>query len=150
MDTILRRLMSHPLQGLGPSSNSSLTLIFEEFRHLQDEKDRLERILAEEMESRHVECTRRQQAEYDWEDERKTYKAEVKRLELIIAKGKRGVAEVALARQGSLIRRRKETATLDGVEDTREDAYDGKETVIEFLEKTKRFEDPAWSSQRGE
>ena len=26
---------------------------------------------------------------------------------------------------------------------------DGKETVIQFLEKTRMFEDPTWSSQRG-
>ena len=32
---------------------------------------------------------------------------------------------------------------------TPDDEDDGKETVFEFLEKTKRFEDPAWSGQRG-
>lgn len=149
MDNILRRLMSQPLEGLSSSFNSSLMTIFEAHRHLQDEKTRLERMLAEEMENRHADRVSRQQAECEWEDERKTYKAEVKRLELIVAKGKRGIAEVALARQGSLIRRRKEMSNLDEDED-KKDVDDGKETVFEFLEKTKRFEDPAWSSQRGE
>lgn len=102
----------------------------------------MESRITEEVESRLAERSATQQAEILWEDERRTFKAEVKRLELVIAKGKRGVAEVALVRQDSLIRRRRQATTPD-------DEDDGKETVFEFLEKTNRFEDPSWSGQRG-
>ena len=58
----------------------------------------------------------------------------------ILAKGKRGLAEVTLARQDSVIRHSKYY---------RKGNDDSLETIFEFLEKTKRYEDRAWSSQRG-
>jgi hypothetical protein len=142
-DAVTCRLMSQPYDALPAGFNGTLLQILEAYRDLSDERDRLERRITEEVESRLAERSAAQQAESLWEEERRTYKAEVKRLELVIAKGKRGVAEVALVRQDSLIRRRKQAITPDDDED------DGKETVFEFLEKTKRFEDPSWSGQRG-
>jgi hypothetical protein len=142
IDTILCRLMSHPYDALDTRFNGALLQIFEAYRHLSDQQERLERRLAGETNTRLAERSATQRVEHEWEEEKQSYKAEVKRLELIIAQGKRGVADVALARQDSLIRRKKQVITPD-------DEDDGKETVFEFLEKTKRFEDPAWSGQRG-
>jgi hypothetical protein len=142
VDTVLCRLMSRPYDALDTRFNGALLQVFEAYRELSDQRDRLERSLTEEMAIREAERSVRENDECKWEEEKQTYKAEVKRLELVIAKGKRGVAEVALVRQDSLIRRRKHATTPD-------DEHDGKETVFEFLEKTKRFEDPAWSGQRG-
>jgi hypothetical protein len=142
VDTVLCRLMSRPYDALDTRFNGALLQIFEAYRELSDQRDRLQRSLAEEMVLREAERSVTQKAECKWEEEKQTYKAEVKRLELVIAKGKCGVAEVALARQESLIRRRTQEISPD-------DEHDGKETVFEFLEKTKRFEDPAWSGQRG-
>lgn len=142
MDTILCRLMSQPYDSLNTRFNGGLLQIFEAYRELSDQRARLEKNLAEETAVRKAERSLAQEAEHRWEEEKQTYKAEVKRLELVIAKGKRGVAAVALARQDSLIQRKRQVTTPD-------DEYDGKETVFEFLEKTKRFEDPAWSGQRG-
>jgi hypothetical protein len=141
-DAVTCRLMSQPYDSLPAGYNGTLLQILEAYRDLSDERDRLESRITEEVESRLAERSATQQAEILWEDERRTFKAEVKRLELVIAKGKRGVAEVALVRQDSLIRRRRQATTPD-------DEDDGKETVFEFLEKTKRFEDPSWSGQRG-
>ena len=142
IDTILCRLMSHPYDALDTRFNGALLQIFEAYRHLSDQRERLERRLAGETDTRLAERSATQRVEHGWEEEKQSYKAEVKRLKLIIAQGKRGVADVALARQDSLIRRKKQVTTPD-------DGDDGKETVFEFLEKTKRFEDPAWSGQRG-
>jgi hypothetical protein len=142
IDTILCRLMSQPYDTLDIRFNGALLQIFEAYRDLADHGERLQRTLEEETAIRLAERSVAQRAEHDWEDEKQSYKAEVKRLELVIAQGKRGVAEVALVRQDSLIRRKKQAITP-------EDEDDGKETVFEFLEKTKRFEDPAWSGQRG-
>lgn len=142
IDTILCRLMSQPYDALDTRFNGALLQIFEVYRNLSDQRERLERSLAGETDNRLAERSTAQRAEHEWEEEKRSYKAEVKRLELVIAQGKRGVAEVALVRQDSLIRRKKQVVTPD-------DEDDGKETVFEFLEKTKRFEDPAWSGQRG-
>jgi len=141
-DVVTCRLMSQPYDALDAGFNGTLLQILEAYRDLSDQRDRLERRITEEVESRFAERSETQQAETLWEEERRTYKAEIKRLELVIARGKRGVADVALVRQDSLIRRRKQMTTPD-------DEDDGKETVFEFLEKTKRFEDPSWSGQRG-
>jgi cell division septum initiation protein DivIVA len=135
--------MSQPYDALDTRFNGALLQIFEAYRNLLDQRERLERNLAGETDIRLAERSATQRAERAWEEEKQSYKAEVKRLELVIAQGKRGVAEVARVRQDSLIRRKKQVTTPD-------DEDDGKETVFEFLEKTKRFEDPAWSGQRGE
>lgn len=136
------RLMSQRYDALDTRFNGALLQIFEAYRNLLDQRERLERSLTGEMDIRIAERSAAQRAEQAWEEEKQSYKAEVKRLELVIAQGKRGVAEVALVRQDSLIRRKKQVITPDNEDD-------GKETVFEFLEKTKRFEDPAWSGQRG-
>ena len=134
--------MSQPYDALDTRFNGALLQIFEAYRNLSDQRERLERSLAGETDNRLAERSAAQRAEHEWEEEKRSYKAEVKRLELVIAQGKRGVAEVALVRQDTLIRRKKQVITPD-------DEDDGKETVFEFLEKTKRFEDPTWSGQRG-
>lgn len=134
--------MSQPYDTLDTRFNGALLQIFEAYRNLSDQRERLERSLAGETDIRLAERSASQRSEHEWEEEKQSYKAEVKRLELVIAQGNRGVADVALVRQDSLIRRKKLVSTPD-------DEDDGKETVFEFLEKTKRFEDPAWSSQRG-
>jgi hypothetical protein len=134
--------MSQPYNALETRFNGALLQIFEAYRNLLDQQERLQRSLAGEMDIRLAERLATQRTEHAWEQEKQSYKAEVKRLELVIAQGKRGVAEVALVKQDSLIRRKKQVITPD-------DEDDGKETVFEFLEKTKRFEDPAWSGQRG-
>lgn len=141
-DVVTCRLMSQPYDALDAGFNGTLLQILEAYRDLCDQRDRLEKRITEEVENHLAERSERSEAENAWEEERRTYKAEVKRLELVIAKGKHGVADVALVRQDSLIRRRKQMITPD-------DEDDGKETVFEFLEKTKRLEDPSWSGQRG-
>jgi hypothetical protein len=114
--------------------------IFESYRHLKDDKDRLHQQLEQETEKRNALEHALHRASLQWETEKHDYKAEVKRLELILAKGKRGLAEVTLARQDSVIRHGKRHSKSND---------DTMETIFEFLEKTKRYEDRAWSSQRG-
>lgn len=142
IDAIMCRLMSQPYDVLEPRFNSMILQIFEAFRDLTDQRDRLEATLTSETRGRLAEQAASRKSRLRWDEEKATYKAEIKRLELIIAKGKRGVADVALARQDSLVRRRRYTASP-------EDEDDGKETVFEFLEKTRRVEDRSWSCQRG-
>ena len=77
-----------------------------------------------------------------WDTERQQYKAQVKRLELVLAKGNRGLAEVTLARQDSVLRHDRSNRNNVNSDKTLE-------TILEFLERSKRYEDKMWSSQRG-
>lgn len=142
IDAIMTRLMANPNDGLGPRFNTQLLQIFEGFRHLHDEKYQLQTDVQQEAERRAaVERAMCESAE-QWEVERQEFKAEVKRLELILAKGERGLAEVTLARQDSVLRRGR------GRKDRNRDTT--LEAVFEFLERSRRYEEHLWHSQRGE
>jgi hypothetical protein len=134
IDSIMCNVMDDPSSGLTARFATDLMRIIEAYRLVRDEKEELASRLQAETQKRHA-------VAQAWDRERKEYKAEVKRLELLLSKGKRGVAEVTLARQDSLVRR---GSRRDELDDT------GLETIFEFLEKTKRYDDRAWSSQRGE
>lgn len=140
MESVMCKVLAEPYRALDPRFNNMLMQIFESYRHLKDDKDRLQRQVEQESERREALEQALHHASEQWEAEKQDYKAEVKRLELILAKGKRGLAEVTLARQNSVIRHSKHQSM--GNDETME-------TIFEFLEKTKRYEDRAWSSQRG-
>ena len=143
IDSIMCRLLAEPYKSLDSRFNGTLLEIFEAFRNLSDDKKQLQAGIQHEIERRcNVERAMHQSAQ-QWEREKKEYKAEVKRLELILAKGERGVAEVTLARQDSMLRYGKRTPKNINSDKTLE-------TVFEFLERTKHHEDKIWSSQRGE
>lgn len=137
MDSVMCHLMSYPHEQLDLRFNNSLMRIFEGYLNLKDAKGELQRRLDEEVMRSQSITSKHNMAEKDWEDERQDYKDEVKRLEVILCKAsKRGLAEVTLARQDSKLRARK-------------DSNDHKETVFEFLEKSKRLDDSFYQVQRG-
>jgi hypothetical protein len=138
MDAVMCHLMSNPFVHLDVRFNGSLMRIFENYTKLKEERDEVQ----QQLDARTATCkavvAKFNMAEKDWEDEKQDYKDEVKRLEVLLAKAsKRGVAEVTLARQDSKVRHRNTGG------------FEKKETIFEFLEKTKRFEDQSWSNQRG-
>nr|OQO15511.1 hypothetical protein B0A51_16712 [Rachicladosporium sp. CCFEE 5018] len=143
IDTIMCQLMASPYASLEPRHNSTLLQIFEAYRSVTSELEAAKSQLRDESDHHALEMTAAFDRERIWTDEKQAYKDEVKRLELIIAKGKGGVADVALARQDSIVRRRKQR-----INDDKGSRSDAKETVIEFLGKVIKPEDPAWSSQR--
>lgn len=152
MDSIMCRLMSDPYQPLEPRFNGMLLQIFEAYRNLRDGKERIEAKLDEEVDGRSADRLHMQHAERQWEEKQIEYKAEVERLELLIANHKHCLAEVTKTPRGMTPRRPKHAASYEDDSDDKEDRGTGpnrKETVLEFLERTKRFEDSAWSSQRG-
>ena len=146
MESIMCRLMSNPYDPLEPRFNGMLLQIFEEFRNLKDEKESLKAQVELERDGRYADKEEVLSREAKFEEERMEWKAEVKRLELLLAKGKRGLAEVTKARQDSVIRRRR----AQFADSSDEAGSRRKETIVEFLQKSKRYEDKAWSSQRGE
>jgi hypothetical protein len=138
MDAVMCHLMSNPFDNLDRQFNGSLMRIFESYTKLNEEKKELQQRLDTRTATCKAVASKFNMAMKDWEDEKQDYKDEVKRLEVLLAKaGKRGVAEVTLARQDSKLRSR----NAGGLE--------RKETIFEFLEKTKRIEDPSWINQRG-
>ncbi|CAD0085887.1 unnamed protein product [Aureobasidium mustum] len=150
MDSIMRTLIAEPYRPLDVKHNSPLLMIFEGFRNLRDENSSLLRKLKYEAETRFESRHELELERQTWQREREEYKAEVKRLELIISKQKEGVAEVMRARQGSLLGREHRRRTASSVYTSRDDP---RETVFEFLERTRiedeRKQEAARKAQRG-
>lgn len=143
IEAIMCRLLANPCERLDVRFNAILLQIFESFRALDDEKKHLMADVQEQRDRREAREREMQLSYQKWEREKTEFKAEVRRLELILANGKRGLAEVTLARQDSVLRSRRKYEDSSAMED------EAMETIFEFLEKTKRYEDKAWSSQRG-
>lgn len=137
IDSIMCRLMSDPYSALEPRFNGMLLHIFEAFRNANMEKLDLQAQVHQEMARSRALFKRFHEAQKEWADEREDFKAEVKRLEILLSKGKRGVAEVTLARQDSRLRQKEADRR------SRADEH-GLEVIFDMLEKNKR-----WSSQRG-
>lgn len=141
IDSIMRTLLCRPYEGLDAQHNSSILMIIEAYRNLKDEIALLECKVQEEVHARFTVMMDAERSEKQWEVERQEYKAEVKRLELLISRGKKGLVGVINARQGSVLRgRRKQTY---------DDQNDDKETVFEFLERTRQEDETARVEQRG-
>lgn len=113
VDAVMCQLMAHPYDSLDRQFNGAVLQICEAFRDAGEEKEQLRMEVARRVEEREGLQRDLERSRSLWERERQDYKAEVKRLELILAKGKRGLAEVTLARRESLIRRGRETLTSD-------------------------------------
>ncbi|RMX95596.1 hypothetical protein D0867_09212 [Hortaea werneckii] len=141
VDSIMCRLMAQPYACLEPRFNSAILRLLESHRCMNDERQKLQQQLDSEVKRGTLLYQRLQAAQKQWSDERQDFKAEIKRLELLLAKGKRGVAEVTLAREDSELRRKESVRRSRGIDD-------GLETIFEFLEKTRRWEDKAYGSQR--
>lgn len=90
---------------LSVQTHGPLLRVFEAFRVLSDEKEDLEVKLAEAVSHNNTTLDTLEGERRRWKENELNYQAEIKRLEVIIANGKTGLAEVALARQTSLIRR---------------------------------------------
>ena len=133
IDSLMCNFLGDPYNGLAGRFSSDLMCVFEAYRNLKDERQDL---LAK-LEAAEERCRSMQQT---WDCERQDYKAEVKRLELILSKGKRGLAEVTIARQDSFLKRGQRSRATDD---------SGLEAILEHLERGKRYEDKTWGSQRG-
>jgi hypothetical protein len=151
MDSVLRRLMSSPCAPLDVQFNGILLRIFEAFLQLRDEKDalqaKLDLALCEQKGLVHgFEAVQR-----EWLQEKEEYKLEIKRLEVLLAQtSKRGVAEVTLARQGSLIRRERPSTVTRKIDQGLDNGTSAmKENVLEVLDRTLRRDQRNWSNQRG-
>ncbi|AEO62540.1 uncharacterized protein THITE_2106835 [Thermothielavioides terrestris NRRL 8126] len=93
-------------EGLPVAYNSCVLALIEGFYRLTRELRATEKELAELKISREMELEQFRGMTEEWVEKSEAYRAEIKRLELLLAKeSKDGVACVALARQGSLVDR---------------------------------------------
>ncbi|KAL1620304.1 hypothetical protein SLS54_006088 [Diplodia seriata] len=127
IDAIFIKLCNQPFDGLPEQMNSSILHVIEAYRNLNVEKEQLDERL-EEMSSRLDE------AQKTWEKEERDFRAEIKRLELIIAKGKNGMSRLMASRQDSVVNRKKSYRTQAGLSTP---ATRGVETVTKQEPRTK-------------
>ena len=99
------RLLSDPGKGLTLQDTSLVLRIMESYRELTDRIAALKEDLANESEKTKRTAEELQQLETIRAADEKDFRAEVKRLEMIIAEGKRGMADLVKVRLGSIIRR---------------------------------------------
>lgn len=142
LDTVICRLLSDPYRSLDSRFNGAILYIFEAYQNLREEKERLECRVASEVFGRKSLVHRLQEAQKLWSEERQDYKDEIKRLELLIARGRGGLAEVTLARQGSGFRARESIRRSQQLDP-------GLQTVLEAIDRTNRQAEKTWSNQRG-
>ncbi|OCK82414.1 hypothetical protein K432DRAFT_391254 [Lepidopterella palustris CBS 459.81] len=131
VQSISSRLISAPQKPIPIQHNSGLLHLMENYRNLRLEKERIEELLKQTLDGFRA-------AEEKWEADEASYRAEVRRLELIIAKGKQGLSELIRARQDSVIKRkRQKIPTADKLE-----------TAYEFLSREQMDQETMRRSQR--
>lgn len=115
--TLMSRLLSDPGKGLSVQDTSLVLRMIESYRELGEEVISLKDELGNEKEKTKVAAEELQQLELIRVSDENDFRAEIKRLEMVIAEGKRGMSDLLMARQGSLIRRSRhprETSLEDG------------------------------------
>ncbi|KAK0290234.1 hypothetical protein LTR35_002176 [Friedmanniomyces endolithicus] len=141
IDSIMCRLMTESYSSLDPRFNGMLLHIFESYRNVRDCQRQMEEQLDEATQGKKSLLYRLQQAQKQLAEQRQEYKAEIKRLELLLAKGKRGLAEVTIARQDSQLRQRESYRQSEQLDD-------GLRTIFDVLERTQRSDEKTYGTQR--
>lgn len=104
VNSLQNELLFNSLQPLDVDRNGPMLRVLEGYMNLKAERDSLEDKL-EALIRRHDENVDLLEVERKtWKQDEALYKAEVKRMEILIAEGRTGLSQVALARQQSLIR----------------------------------------------
>lgn len=104
VDAIFIKLCNRPFDGLPAQMNSSILHIIEAYRGLSFEKEHVDDQLKET-------AGRLEEVEKTWENEELAFRAEIKRLELIIARGKNGMSRLMASRQESVVNRKRYSRT---------------------------------------
>jgi hypothetical protein len=105
VDTIFSRITTNLDKPISAPNNEPILRVLEAYRELQVEREGLQEKLNEAVFHCNTTMDTLQGERRHWKEDEANYKAEIKRLEMILAHGKRGLSAVTLARQQSLIRR---------------------------------------------
>ena len=120
VSSLVSRLISNPGLSLSLQDNSLVLRMIESHRDLSEKAMALENEIAGERKKTEKVQVELQQLEAGRVADEKDFRAEIKRLEMIIAQGKRGMSDLVKTRQGSIIRKSR---------------YSREETVVEGTEK---------------
>jgi hypothetical protein len=142
IDSITCRLMRSPYHSLDLQFNGPLLQIFEAYRNMLDAHEHLRRRIDEEVKDKTALVNQLQRAQQQWTEERQHYKAEIKRLELVLAKGEQGLTGVTTARQHSVLRQPDNMRRSQQVDASLQ-------TIFDALERSSRHDEKAWNGQRG-
>jgi hypothetical protein len=124
IDNVFTRIASNLGQSLAPQNNEPVLRILEAYRGLEAEKGELKAKLAQAVSHCNTTLDTLEGERKRWKEDETNYRHEIKRLEVLIANGKMGLSEVALARQHSLIRREKQrSSTVVTVDEDKENTY---------------------------
>jgi hypothetical protein len=130
IDTVFSRIVANLGKPISALNNEPVLRVFEAYRDLKEEKESLQKKLNEAVAHCNTTLDTLEGERRRWKEDETNYKAEVKRLELIIAHGKTGLSAVTIARQQSLIRRVKPKRFTE----TRLEHGDTKETNYSFMD----------------
>ncbi|KAF2738209.1 hypothetical protein EJ04DRAFT_429414 [Polyplosphaeria fusca] len=100
---VVQSVRSHinriPTESIPLQHTSGLLRVFEDYRKVREAKERLDALIKDLVEDY-------KKAEETWNETEDRYQAEIRRLELIIARGASGMSVLMKARQGSIIDKR--------------------------------------------
>ncbi|KAF2500711.1 hypothetical protein BU16DRAFT_614429 [Lophium mytilinum] len=133
VQSISTMLLRNPNKPLPVAHNSSILHLVENYRNLREEKEKLDELLKETLDGY-------KEAEERWSAEEHNFRSEIRRLELIIARGKQGMTELMRARQGSVIHRKRKVHKTPSEEQL--------ETAYEFLWRDQVSQDMMREGQR--
>ncbi|KAI9825415.1 MAG: hypothetical protein M1832_001145 [Thelocarpon impressellum] len=105
VNTLIAAVMSRPGKPLGPEYQSFLLHVFEAYRNLKTDLAKAQTQLQTERNAREMDQQDFDRAAATWLGERDGYKAEIKRLEVLMAEKAGGLEAVMAARVGSVVRR---------------------------------------------
>lgn len=140
MDTIMSKLLGDPFDGLDAQYTGSILIIFEAYRALAEDKTRLLSELQAETDRRYVTESEIELAEHRWQLERQHYKIQVEKLEVLVARGKGGLATVMEATRGSTLQRSSKSHDMT--------EHDHRDTVS-YLDGTRAEDHAGRKNQRG-
>ena len=126
---IQTKLFKAPHLALPVELNNSVLHIVESYGKLCTENTRLRTELAQEMENSSRAEVRSQEAFKAWSAEENGYKAEIKRLELVVNKWEQGLSDPIQIKQHNVIRRKGRVSSLS--------PNDKPQMLFEFLESSK-------------
>lgn len=106
IEAVRAHLRDPTARGIPASHNSGVLRVFEDYRKIREDNDRIQDLLRQTL----VDWI---EADSSWSLKEDRYQAEIRRLELIIAKGSTGMAGLIKARQGTVVRRQRRTVSTD-------------------------------------
>ncbi|KAL1799957.1 hypothetical protein ACET3X_000299 [Alternaria dauci] len=104
----VRSHMVNTHQPIPMEHNSGLFRVFEDYRKVREQKESLGKMMEETLKDWRM-------AEERWNRSKDCYSAEIRRLELLIARGTSGMTGLVQARQDSVVRRHRKTISYDSL-----------------------------------